>query len=116
MRNILLILIALSFSACAVQKEMVATGGSRADGTIKLSYQVSPIELPIIDENRSLTAAAQRCQAWGYENAEKFGGSNTTCTSPSFVGCALYTITTEYQCTGTQLGYRAKIKSSASNI
>lgn len=110
MRNIFLILMALSFSGCAVQKEMIATGGSRADGTIKLSYQVSPIEFPIIDENKSLTSAVQRCKAWGYENAEKFGGSNTTCTSPSFAGCALYTVTTEYQCTGTPPGYRAKVK------
>ncbi len=34
----LLIGLTIIFSGCAVQKELVPTGGSRADGIVKLSY------------------------------------------------------------------------------
>ena len=88
-------------SGCAtVTKEMAATGGSKADGTIELSYEHSELESVTVDEKKAIETAKSRCKSWGYKNAEKFGGSKTTCIMRGgFSGCARSITTTQYQCT-----------------
>lgn len=88
-------------AACAVQKPMVATGGSRADGTVKLSYEYGRFEQPRPDFSQGMRVAQARCAAWGYTGAEAFGGSTKLCNQPSGNGCARWVVTTEYQCIGT---------------
>ena len=91
---------------CAVQKELVSTGGSRADGTVKLSYEYSMFEQPKINKLQGLSVATQRCAAWGYTGAEPFGGGTKTCTNRSTSGCNAWMVTVEYQCTGTPAASR----------
>lgn len=87
-------------SGCAVQRDMVPTGGSKADGTVRMSYSWGMFEQPKVDYQQGATAAAKRCAAWGYTGAEAFGGVTSTCTQPSSSGCMQFTATMEYQCTG----------------
>lgn len=92
---------ALSLYGCAVQKQMVPTGGSRADGTVKLSYEFGMFEVPKIDNEQALVLAKQRCSAWGYTGAEAFGGATKQCTNGSaYSGCNTWMVTVEFQCTG----------------
>ncbi|MDG6894521.1 YecR family lipoprotein [Volucribacter amazonae] len=100
MKKLLVIgLISAVLAGCSVNKELVATGGSKADGTIELSFEHSPFETPIINEEKGLELAKKRCSAWGYENAEKFGGQKQICTRfGGFGGCALFLVTIQYQC------------------
>jgi hypothetical protein len=89
-------------SSCAVQKEMVATGGSRADGTVQMSFEYGLFEKPQIDGGKAKLAAAQRCSAWGYKDAEPFGGAMTKCEMVNGYGsCIQFLVTMSYQCTGT---------------
>jgi hypothetical protein len=98
----LLALSALLIAACQTQKMWTATGGSRADGIVRLSFELGPLEVPVVDENQGLALAAQRCAAWGYGDAEAFGGVLQSCTMPDgYGGCNLVLVTKEYQCTGT---------------
>ena len=108
MKKILMKLADLLFSSllsiiliqgCAVQKELVPTGGSRADGTVKLSYEYGMFEAPKLDAQQGLMAAQQRCSSWGYKNAEAFGGSTKACINSSNSGCNRWFVTIEYQCT-----------------
>jgi hypothetical protein len=93
-------LLAIIFiQGCAVQKELVPTGGSRADGTVKLSYEYGIFEAPKLDAQQGMKAAQQRCSSWGYKNAEAFGGSTKTCINSSSEGCNRWLVTIEYQCT-----------------
>lgn len=94
--------LAISFAmqGCAVQKQMVATGGSRADGTVKMAYEFGMFEQPVIDIGQALQGATQRCKAWGYTSAEAFGGQTRTCNAPTNSGCVGWLVTMEYQCTG----------------
>jgi len=78
-----------------------ATGGSRADGTVRLSYEVGMFEQAVVDEAQGLQLARQRCATWGYTGAEAFGGTTSQCTSMSTSGCSVTLVTKEYQCTGT---------------
>jgi len=86
---------------CATQKTWSATGGSRADGTVRLSYEVGMFEVAEVDEAQATALAVQRCAVWGYSGAEAFGGVTRQCTQPGSGGCAVTLVTKEYQCTGT---------------
>ena len=95
------IVLALSISGCAVQKDLVPTGGSRVDGTVELSYEFGPFEVPKVNAAQGAQSAAQRCQAWGYSEAEAFGGSKSVCSQPDgFGGCNRTLVTVQYQCIG----------------
>ena len=93
---------AIVLSGCATTKNWSATGGSRADATVRLSYTYGPFEQANASEQQALKLAATRCGAWGYKGAEAFGGSEQRCTAPGgFGGCSQFEVTKEFQCTGT---------------
>ena len=85
-------------SGWSVQKNWIATGGSKADGTIKLSYEHSRFEKPQLSEQQALSQAKRRCNAWGYSQAEAFGGTISQCNSGSISSCKNWFVTKEYQC------------------
>lgn len=85
---------------CATKKDMVATGGSRADGTVMLSYEIGSMQKAELDPGQGLTTARQRCQAWGYSDAEAFGGETRQCQAPSQYGCLQWLVSVNYQCLG----------------
>lgn len=91
-----------SLPSCAVQKDLVPTGGSRADGTVTLSYEYGRFEKPEVDMPKAATLAMQRCGAWGYTGAEPFGGQMNKCEAvDGYGGCIRTLVTVTYQCTGT---------------
>ena len=92
----------LAFSTgCAVNKDWVATGGSRSDGVVRLSIDYGPFDDVRASEVQALNLATQRCKSWGYNGAEAFGGATTQCVQRGAYGdCYLNRITKPYQCTG----------------
>lgn len=56
-------LVCLLITACATPKTLEATGGSRADGTMELSYEYSQFETPVVDAAQSKDVATARCRA-----------------------------------------------------
>lgn len=104
MGRMFLVLLIAVMAGCAVQKQWTATGGSRADGTVKLSYEFDEFEVPQITMEQGSPIAASRCRSWGYSGAEPFGGITRICTVfGGFGGCTHWMVTAEYQCTsGTQ--------------
>lgn len=96
-------IIVLCSLGCASEKMWVPTGGSRADGTVRLSYEFSSLESPRLNPQQGIDAASSRCKAWGYLSAEPFGGQQRTCTShDQFGSCTFWTVNADYQCTGAQ--------------
>ena len=93
--------ISLALSGCATSKQWAATGGSRADGTVRLSYEVGSMEVPQTNDMQGQQIAAARCKTWGYTGAEAFGGVTRQCNAPSGFGCDRWIVTKEFQCTGT---------------
>lgn len=95
------IALALVLSGCTVHKTLVPTGGSRADGTVEMSYEFTEFEVPKVDLRQGEELARQRCAAWGYSDAEPFGGQKNTCQALGGVGgCARTLVTIQYQCIG----------------
>jgi YecR-like lipoprotein len=91
----------LAASACAVRKDWFASGGSRADGTVQLSYTWGLFEQPVVDGAQGVALAASKCAGWGYSGAEPFGGAVTRCNSVDYQGnCNGWVATVVYQCVG----------------
>jgi hypothetical protein len=92
---------AMTLSGCAVQKQYGASGGSKADGTIKMSYTYSLFEAPTVNENEALASATKRCKVWGYSSAEAFDFTNKKCQQTDSNGsCNSWIVTKEFQCNG----------------
>ena len=90
-------------AGCATVSQMAATGGSRSDGIVKLSYEAGLFDKVAIDETTALTTARRRCSTWGYADAEAFGGITRQCQAYSgTLGCTRWFVTKEYQCTASQ--------------
>lgn len=88
-------------SGCATVEEPQATGGSRSDGVIDLSFEYGMFQKPVVKWDDALQRAQQRCEAWGYSDAERFGGVRTQCESENAYGDCLRTLVIiPYQCTG----------------
>ncbi|ODA67638.1 hypothetical protein A7A08_01673 [Methyloligella halotolerans] len=96
------VLIAITFglAGCATHPELAATGGSRADGTVVLSYSYPALLVPKVEPGEGLDLARQRCQAWGYPDASAFGGQKKTCQDGNMYGCQVFNVDLTYQCTG----------------
>lgn len=94
-------LVALALAGCATQKDYYASGGSRADGVVKMSYDWGGMDVPKVNEQQAVEIATQRCKAWGYTGAESFGQGKAECTGSDLFGCAAWRRTKEFQCTGT---------------
>lgn len=88
-------------SACSTIKVPQATTGSKSDGIVSMAYEVGGFEKPIVDWDAVRESAAARCRAWGYTNAEPFGGSKMNCNVYNGYGnCVRAVYTNDYQCTG----------------
>lgn len=92
--------LAVSMLGCAVgERTLMPTGGSRADGTVRMSYELGLFDAPRIDHSKTLAKASERCSAWGYDRAEAFGGQTRICQSASLLGdCVQWLVTIEFQC------------------
>lgn len=85
---------------CATPMNYMATGGSRSDGTVKLSYQYGGFQKPVVDAQQGIELAKSKCAAWGYTGAEPFGGQVRNCTAYNQYGCIQFLVTAEFQCIG----------------
>lgn len=100
-KAIAVVLAAGLVSACATPIRPVATGGSRADATVDMSFEFGEFQRPVIDWDQVAADAAKRCASWGYSGAQAFGGANTRCAAPgAYAGCSRQIVTMTYQCTG----------------
>jgi hypothetical protein len=100
-KKTLLILCSL-LTGCATPETMQATGGSRSDGTVTLSYQYGLFQKPVVNVNQAYSTAKEKCALWGYSDAASFGGNVNLCQEFNGYGnCILTQVSVTYQCTGS---------------
>lgn len=97
-RRLLAVLGTLCLCGCASVVTPEMTGGSRADGTVELSYDYGADVKPQFDSAKALEVADKSCRAWGYSGAQPMGGQKNECTQSSWMGCVFYRATVPYQC------------------
>ena len=89
----------LLLTSCSSNMDMKATGGSKSDGTVTLSFEHPAILTPVVDEKKALKTAKSKCSTWGFRNAKAFGGSTRKCLEKYETGgCAGFRVTKVYQC------------------
>lgn len=99
--TVLLSLFILSGCAAPMVKSWSALSGSKADGVVKLGYPIALFDNLSPPESEGKSLAAQRCRAWGYQNASTFGGSRVQCDQRNGFGqCLEGMVIREYQCIG----------------
>jgi hypothetical protein len=71
-----------SLAGCATAPyTLTPVGGSRADGTVVLvANRIGRARRLVVDREASDQLAVERCQAWGFSSAERFGGAELECT------------------------------------
>lgn len=102
--SIVVLISTLTLTNCATTKQVnwQATGGSRADGSVQLSYQYKEgFVKPYADPVQATSLAKSRCAAWGYQDAQAFGGETRTCNLKFLGMCESWTVTREHQCLGS---------------
>jgi len=100
MKLITLGLIAMSLFACAVNLTPQASGGSRSDGTVEFTYSFGSLQVPKVEWATADVEAVQRCGAWGYSGADRFGDGVQECSNFYQGTCNGYNVTVTYQCSG----------------
>ena len=102
LKTLSLVAIVIAVAGCASIKIPQATGGSRADGIVELSYEYGVYEKPQVQWDQALITARQRCWAWDYQDAEPFGGTTSRCQAYNGYGnCVRFFVTAKYQCFGS---------------
>lgn len=99
-RNALIAITFTMVAGCMTVKEWAATGGSRSDGVVVLSYSHGNFENPQTDLAQGTAIAEERCKSWGYKGAEAFGGEIKKCSMPAPGGCNFWQVDRQFQCTG----------------
>lgn len=99
-RIIAIALFGATLTACATPTTPEPTGGNRAGGTVDESFEYGGLQKPVINWDVAQASAKERCAAWGYTGADKFGGAKTQCIYSNSYGCLRWTATVTYQCTG----------------
>ena len=84
--------------------EWQAIDGSRADGTVTLSYEQNFRSRLTPRTGQDNEVAKTRCRVWGYTSAEPFGGSTRSCVATPVranakVSCLIWRYEKRYQCT-----------------
>lgn len=80
--------------------EWQAIDGSRADGTVTLSYEQSSSLQLAPRKGQDNEIARTRCRVWGYTSAEPFGGATRKCIATNQKGsCTIWQFEKRYQCT-----------------
>lgn len=99
MKKLVLAAVIVCAGCATTLKDMEPLGGSKADATVRMGYRVHEFEQALPNEDQALQSARARCAAWGYANAEPFGGGRTECeVRGGFSGCIWRRVTREYQC------------------
>lgn len=89
----------LNLAACATSQKWAVSGGDRADGVVRISYEYPEFQQPEVSDEQALKIALNRCEGWGYEEAKPIAGQLRQCSNMEGSNCNLWTVTREYQCT-----------------
>lgn len=103
----------LQLSGCATRQHWAVSGGDRESGLVRVSYEYPEFQEPTLSEDQAAQLALDRCEGWGYDEAELIAGQLRQCSNMQGGNCDLWRVTREYQCTHEARGYPGLASDSA---
>jgi hypothetical protein len=91
----------LNLAGCATSKQWSVSGGDREAGLVRISYEYPEFKEPALSDKQAAEIAANRCDLWGFDDAEPIAGQIRQCSNMDDGNCDLWRVTREYQCSGT---------------
>lgn len=89
----------ITLAGCATSKHWNVSGGEKAEGLVRVSYEFPEAHEPALSESAAQELAEHRCEGWGYDDAEPIAGQLRQCSNMDDGSCSLWTVTREFQCT-----------------
>ena len=99
----------LGLGGCATAEKWSASGGNRDQGLVRVSYEYAEFRQPEMDDADAEALALNRCNAWGYTQAEPIPGQLRQCANMDGSNCNLWTVTREYQCSGAESTFASRL-------
>lgn len=94
------LLCVMAFTACATNRQPWSVSGGQKDaGLVRVSYEFEEFNEPEVSEQQAQQLALNRCEGWGFDDAEPIAGQLRRCSNTTNGDCDLWTVTREYQCT-----------------
>jgi hypothetical protein len=96
-------------TACTSTQTWASAGGNRQDGVVRLSYDYAEFHQPEMSDAEAKSLALNRCNAWGYREAEPIAGQVRQCANMDDGNCNLWTVTREFQCKDGDVSYASRL-------
>ncbi len=112
-KNLVSLLPLLMLTGCVSTQHWTAAGGNRDAGIVKLSYQYPESQPVELSDAQAEQLADNRCNVWGYAQADVIPGQVRECGGTDGGRCSLWTVTREYQCSGDALTARQAAQQGA---
>jgi hypothetical protein len=91
--------LALQMAGCATSEHWAVSGGDKESGLVRVSYEYPEFQEPTVAEGQAARLALNRCEGWGYDEAQPIAGQLRQCSNMSGTNCDQWRVTREYQCT-----------------
>ena len=96
--KLVLLPVFFSLAACATQPHWSPANSSRDLAVTRVSYEHDKSEQPLMSDAEAVALARNRCNAWGYSQAEMIPGELRRCSVQDGDSCDLWRVTREYHC------------------
>lgn len=90
----------LLLSGCTITKTPTIVDANQTTGTVRLGYNLAPLQKGKVDSYSAVSTATRQCQQWGFATALAYGNPITTCSVVSGTQCLAKSVVLEYQCRG----------------
>ena len=84
---------------CTTYKLWTESAADSELGIVQLSYEYGKYESPQVDERAGVSMARERCQEWGFPDAQR-KGEDRQCIDGMKTDCSRWKVLREYQCLG----------------
>jgi hypothetical protein len=98
-RLVSILALTATFAGCATNQPWAVSGGEKAEGLVRVSYEFPEFHEPAVSEQQAEQIALKRCEGWGYDDAEPIAGQLRQCSNMDDGNCDLWKVTREFQCT-----------------
>ena len=76
---------------------------------MRVSYDYAEFQQPEMSDTEANALALNRCNAWGYREAEPIAGQLRQCANMEDGNCNLWTVTREYQCKDGEVSFASRL-------